>query len=129
MYPDIGSARYPTLDTPGGCTGLWSFYASIMILGFQLVFWYNKNIQGIGGKTEVLKSKEVVQLWVDAFNEYDVEIITALYHENATNHQVVDEPVMGVEVIRIMFTVEFSTAGMTAIMGNIFKDGQWAVLK
>ena len=36
----------------------------------------------------MLRPKEVVQLWVDAFNKHDVEAITALYHENATNHQV-----------------------------------------
>jgi len=40
----------------------------------------------------MLRPKEVVQLWVDAFNKHDVEAITALYHENATNHQVANEP-------------------------------------
>ena len=29
----------------------------------------------------MLRPKEVVQLWVDAFNNHDVEAITALYHE------------------------------------------------
>ena len=58
----------------------------------------------------MLRPKEVVQLWVDAFNNHDVEAITALYHENATNHQVANEPVVGIEAIRTMFTAEFSTA-------------------
>ena len=35
---DTGSACYSTLDTPGGCVGLWSFCAFIMILDFQLAF-------------------------------------------------------------------------------------------
>ena len=52
----------------------------------------------------MLRPKEVVQLWVDAFNKHDVEAITALYHENATNHQVANEPVVGIEAIRTMFT-------------------------
>ena len=73
----------------------------------------------------MLRPKEVVQLWVDAFNKHDVEAITALYHENATNHQVANEPV----VIRTMFTAEFSTSDMTAIVENIFEDGQWAILE
>ena len=60
----------------------------------------------------MLRPKEVVQLWVDAFNKHDVEAITALYHENATNHQVANEPVVGIEAIRTMFTAEFSTADM-----------------
>ena len=46
----------------------------------------------------MLRPKEVVQLWVDAFNKHDVEAITALYHENATNHQVANEPVVGIEL-------------------------------
>lgn len=77
----------------------------------------------------MLRPREVVQLWVDAFNEHDVEAITALYHENATNHQVANEPVVGVEAIRAMFTAEFSTADMTAVVENIFEDGQWAILE
>ncbi len=77
----------------------------------------------------MLRPKEVVQLWVDAFNSHDVEAITALYHENATNYQVANEPVVGIEAIRIMFTAEFSTADMTAIVENIFEDGQWAILE
>ena len=56
----------------------------------------------------MLRPKEVVQLWVDAFNNHDVEAITALYHENATNHQVANEPVVGIEAIRTMFTAEFA---------------------
>ena len=47
----------------------------------------------------MLRPKEVVRLWVDAFNKHDVEAITALYHENATNHQVANEPVVGIEAI------------------------------
>ena len=47
----------------------------------------------------MLRPKEVVQLWVDAFNKHDVEAITTLYHENATNHQVANEPVVGIEAI------------------------------
>ena len=66
----------------------------------------------------MLRPKEVVQLWVDAFNKHDVEAITALYHENATNHQVANEPVVGIEAIRTMFTAEFSTSDMTAIVEN-----------
>lgn len=76
----------------------------------------------------MLRPKEVVSKWVDAFNNHDVEEITSLYHKNATNHQVTNEPVIGTEAIRAMFTEEFATADMTAIVENIFKDGQWAIL-
>ena len=36
---------------------------------------------------------------------------------------------IGAEAIREMFTAEFSTADMTAIVENIFEDGQWAILE
>lgn len=77
----------------------------------------------------MLRPREVVQLWVDAFNCHDVEAIVRLYHDNATNHQVANEPVVGIDAIRAMFTDEFSTADMTAIVENIFEDGQWAILE
>lgn len=64
-----------------------------------------------------------------AFNNHDVEAIMSLYHDNATNHQVTNDPVIGIEAIREMFTAEFSTADMTAIVENIFEDGQWAILE
>ena len=72
----------------------------------------------------MLRPKEVVCKWVDAFNNHDVEAIVSLYHDNATNHQVTNDPVIGIDAIREMFTTEFATADMTAIVENIFEDGQ-----
>ena len=77
----------------------------------------------------MLRPKEVVCKWVDAFNNHDVETITSLYHENATNHQVTNAPVLGIEAIHSMFKEEFAAADMTAIVENIFEDGQWAILE
>lgn len=76
-----------------------------------------------------MRPKEVVQQWVDAFNHADLEAILALYSENAINHQVVNEPVVGKKAIREMFTKEFSTAEMVCIVEHIFEDGQWAILE
>lgn len=56
----------------------------------------------------MLRPKEVVCNWVDAFNNHDVEAITSLYHEDATNYQVANEPVVGIEAISAMFTDEFA---------------------
>ena len=58
----------------------------------------------------MLRPKEVVCKWVDAFNGHDVDAIVSLYHDNATNHQVTNEPVIGIDAIREMFTAEFATA-------------------
>lgn len=56
-----------------------------------------RNKIGIWRKRDYVKPKEVVSKWVDAFNNHDVEEITSLYHEDATNHQVANEPVIGIE--------------------------------
>ena len=49
----------------------------------------------------MLRPKEVVHLSVDAFNRHDTDAIVSLYHDDATNHQVANDPVVGVE--RILF--------------------------
>ena len=77
----------------------------------------------------MLRPKEVICRWVDAFNAHDVEAIACLYHEEAVNHQVANETVCGLAAIREMFTAEFAAAEMTAIVENLFEDGQWAILE
>ena len=73
----------------------------------------------------MLSPKEVVNKWVDAFNASDVDMISSLYDNNATNHQVANEPVVGVVAIREMFANEFATAKMVCIVENIFE--RWAM--
>lgn len=72
---------------------------------------------------------EVVQTWVDAFNAADVGALTALYAEDATNHQVVQEPIRGRTAIRTMFEDGFAQADMTCTIENLFEDGNWAILE
>jgi ketosteroid isomerase-like protein len=76
-----------------------------------------------------MKPKEILCQWIDAFNNTDVEIISELYDDNAINHQVANEPVIGKEAIKKMFEQEFSIANMVCIVENIFEDGQWAILE
>lgn len=77
----------------------------------------------------MLSPKQVVCRWVDAFNSGDVESIADLYHEDAVNHQVANDPVTGAAAIRQMFADEFAAAKMVCIVENIFEDGQWAILE
>jgi limonene-1,2-epoxide hydrolase len=71
----------------------------------------------------------VVEAWIAAFNRADVEALAALYAEDAINHQVANEPVIGRDAIRAMFTREFAAAEMVCIPENLFEDGQWAILE
>ncbi|EMA2117427.1 nuclear transport factor 2 family protein [Klebsiella oxytoca] len=76
-----------------------------------------------------MKPKEVLCQWVGAFNNADIETISELYDDNAINHQVANEPVVGKEAIKKMFEQDFSHAQMVCIVENIFEDGQWAILE
>lgn len=73
--------------------------------------------------------KEIVSAWVEAFNRADIEALSALYMEDAVNHQVAESPVEGRAEIRKMFEEEFAQAEMVCIIENIFEDGEWAILE
>ncbi len=76
-----------------------------------------------------MSPKEVLEKWIAAFNDADVEMLANLYAENAVNHQVANEPVIGKLAIKSMFANEFSQAKMVCIVENIFTDGEWAILE
>ncbi len=73
--------------------------------------------------------KALVQAWVAAFNKADAAALSALYHEDAVNHQVVREPITGRAAIQAMFAQEFATATMVCIPEQVFEDGDWAILE
>ena len=76
-----------------------------------------------------MRPRELVQRWVEAFNRHDAEKIAALYHEDAVNHQMPQEPVEGRAAIHAMFTRDFAAAEMVCIVENIFEDGDVAILE
>jgi ketosteroid isomerase-like protein len=76
-----------------------------------------------------MRPKELVRAWVAAFNRGDADAMAAFYHDDATNHQVALEPVVGREAIRAMFARDYAAAEMVCIVENIFEDGDWAILE
>ncbi len=76
-----------------------------------------------------MKPKQVVEKWLQLFNEADVDGLANLYHDDAVNHQVANEPVIGRNAIHEMFRNEFANADMVCIPENIFEDGEWAILE
>jgi limonene-1,2-epoxide hydrolase len=77
----------------------------------------------------MMRPRELVQAWVDAFNRADVNALADLYSDDATNHQVAESPVQGREAIRAMFAAGFASAKMVCIVENLFEDGEWAILE
>ena len=73
--------------------------------------------------------RNVLLRWVDAFNRADAEAVAAFYHDDAINHQVANEPVVGKNAIRAMFADEFAAAKMVCIVENVFEDGEWAIFE
>ena len=76
-----------------------------------------------------MNPRQVVETWVEAFNRADVDALAAMYAEDAINHQVANEPVIGREAIRTMFAEGFAQAEMVCIPENLFEDGAWAILE
>lgn len=73
--------------------------------------------------------RATVEAFVERFNAADADGLAALYAEDAVNHQVVREPVVGRDAIRAMFAGEFAQAEMVCIVEHIFEDGEWAILE
>ncbi len=76
-----------------------------------------------------MKPGELVRAWVEVFNRGDAEAIAEFYAEDAINHQVANEPVVGREAIRKMFSEEFATADMYCFVEHIFEVDEWAILE
>jgi ketosteroid isomerase-like protein len=73
--------------------------------------------------------KEVVETWIERFNRADAPGLAELYHEDAVNHQVTQEPVQGRDAIHAMFVREFATAEMVCIPEVIHEAGEVAALE
>lgn len=76
-----------------------------------------------------MKPKELIEKWVESFNRGDSKEIAEFYHEDAVNHQVANEPIIGKDAIQEMFEKEFSQAEMICIVENIFEDKDWGILE
>lgn len=73
--------------------------------------------------------KQVVEEWVRLFNAGDARGLGDLYHEDAINHQVTQDPVEGQTEIRAMFEAEFAAADMTCFVETIHEAGDVAILE
>lgn len=73
--------------------------------------------------------KQIVELWVQRFNAADVDGLASLYHEDAVNHQVTQDPIVGRDAIREMFARDFQAAKMVCIVEAIHEAGEVAALE
>lgn len=73
--------------------------------------------------------REVLERWVALFNARDVDGIASLYAQDAVNHQIALEPVVGRDAIRAMFAREFSAANMVCIPDAVHEAGDVVALE
>src|SRR5262245_4025135 len=75
--------------------------------------------------------REVILLWVDAFNRRDAHAAAALYHDDAVNHQVAaGEPRVGRQTQLDDLTHFFQAfPDNFTHPKNIFVDGNWSILE
>lgn len=76
-----------------------------------------------------MQPKDLVEAWVEAFNQGDADLIASYYADAAVNHQVNTDPVHGKAAIHAMFQQEFAQAEMVCVVENLFQDGDWAILE
>jgi limonene-1,2-epoxide hydrolase len=76
-----------------------------------------------------MSPKQLVETWVGHFNAGDASAIADLYHADAVNHQVTQEPIEGRDNIRAMFERGFEAANMVCIPEAIHEAGDVVALE
>ena len=80
-------------------------------------------------KFRTVQPKALIGRWVELFNRADAAALAMLYHEDAVNHQLPNQPVIGRQAIHHMFEQEFEQVEMVCHVEHIFSDGDWAILE
>ncbi|HGM7312221.1 TPA: nuclear transport factor 2 family protein [Stenotrophomonas maltophilia] len=71
----------------------------------------------------------IVETWIERFNAGDDAGLAELYHPDAINHQVTQDPIKGRDAIRATFEREFNNAEMVCIPEVIHEAGNVAALE
>ncbi|HEL4805220.1 TPA: nuclear transport factor 2 family protein [Stenotrophomonas maltophilia] len=73
--------------------------------------------------------RQIVETWIERFNAGDAAGLAELYHPDAINHQVTQDPIKGRDAIRATFEREFNNAEMVCIPEVIHEAGNVAALE
>src|SRR5215813_8284592 len=74
-------------------------------------------------------TRRTIETWVERFNAGDAAGISALYAEDAVNHQIPLEPVVGRTAIEEFHRETFAGGSLTCTPINLVVDGEWAALE
>jgi len=76
-----------------------------------------------------MTTRDTIERWVERFNAGDAAGIAALYAEDAINHQIPLEPVVGRAAIEEFHRETFAGGPLTCTPINLVVDGDWAALE
>jgi SnoaL-like domain len=74
-------------------------------------------------------TRQTIERWVECFNAGDYQAISALYADDAVNHQIPLEPVMGRAAIEEFHRQTFAGGPLTCTPINLVVDGDWGALE
>jgi hypothetical protein len=77
----------------------------------------------------VVSTRRTIEQWVQLFNAGDAEGISALYADDAVNHQIALEPVVGRPAIEQFHRDTFAGGPLTCTPINLVVDGDWGALE
>jgi hypothetical protein len=73
---------------------------------------------------------QLMRLFVDRFNDADIDGLASMYADDAINEQaVLPEPLVGRAAIRRLLELDFARARMTCIEERIYECGDTAILQ
>jgi hypothetical protein len=76
-----------------------------------------------------MSTRRTIETWVERINAGDAVGISALYTEDAVNHQIPLAPVVGRAAIEQFHRETFAGGPLTCTPINLVVDGDWAALE
>ena len=76
-----------------------------------------------------MKPKQLLQMWVERFNQYDYDGLSEMYSENAINHQTPLGILEGKEKLKQFVKEDFEKPELDCIVENIFEAGNVGILE
>lgn len=76
-----------------------------------------------------MTTRDTIENWVEKFNAADAEGISALYADDAVNHQIALQPVVGRAAIEEFHRDAFAGGPLTCTAINLVVDGEWGALE
>jgi hypothetical protein len=76
-----------------------------------------------------MTTRRTIETWVARFNAGDAAGISALYAEDAVNHQIALEPVVGRAAIEEFHRRTFAAGPLSCTPINLLVDGEWGALE